>query len=67
MQDQYTYEILIGSYTLENWIGQEGRYFYIEPSARNRTRSFVIKIRQISEPSNDAPWGLFDFLQSFWD
>ncbi len=47
--------------------GLEGKYFYIEPSTRNRTRRFNIYIRSVAEPATDAPWGLFDFFRSWWD
>ncbi|MFA5007168.1 MAG: hypothetical protein WC509_06850 [Candidatus Izemoplasmatales bacterium] len=79
-QDQYLnalyeYEIEF-SYGLDDYIlydasgyvaGLEGKYFYIEPSTRNRTRRFNIYIRSVAVPETGAPWGLFDFFRSWWD
>ncbi|MFH0993813.1 MAG: hypothetical protein V1761_05650, partial [bacterium] len=75
LNDLYDYEIEF-SYTTADYLlfdasdyveGLEGKYFYIEPSTRNRTRRFNIYIRSVAEPATDAPWGLFDFFRSWWD
>ena len=65
----YTYDIEFGEYTLneaDDYIdGLQGRYFYIGPSTRNRSRRFNVYIRELEEVSTDRPWGLFDFFRSW--
>jgi len=75
LNDIYEYEIEF-SYGVYDYLlydasdyvdGLEGKYFYIEPSTRNRTRRFNIYVRVDATPATGAPWGLFDFFRSWWD
>jgi len=45
----------------------EGKYYYIGPSTKNRSRRFNVYIRDIGTVETDKPWGLFDFFRSWGD
>jgi hypothetical protein len=69
LNDIYTYEIEFSDYTLHDasdYVSYlKGKYFYIEYATKNRSRRFNIYIREVTNPSTDAPWGLFDFFKSW--
>ncbi|MDD3122699.1 MAG: hypothetical protein PHC62_04165 [Candidatus Izemoplasmatales bacterium] len=69
LNDIYTYEIQFLDYSLHNasdYVSYlKGKYFYIEYATKNRSRRFNIFIREVTNPSTDAPWGLFDFFKSW--
>ncbi len=71
LNDLYTYEIEFGDYYLNNasdYVSDlKGKYFYIEYATSNRTRRFNIYIREIDNPSSDIPYGLFDFIKSWFE
>jgi hypothetical protein len=70
LNQKYTYEIKYDEYSLNDASdyvdGLEGKYFYIGPSTKNRSRRFNVYIRSV-EASTDKPWGLFDFFRSWGD
>ena len=70
LNNLYTYEIEYGEYYLNdasNYISDlQGKYYYIEYATTNRTRRFNIYIREIDNPSTDVPYGLFDFIKSWF-
>ncbi len=70
LNDIYTYEIKYGDYYLndasDEVAGLSGKYFYIGGSVTMRTRFFSVYIRDVSSPSTDAPFGLFDFFKSWF-
>ncbi|MFA5466885.1 MAG: hypothetical protein WC251_03440, partial [Candidatus Izemoplasmatales bacterium] len=67
----YTFEIEYSEYTLNDAsdyvTGLEGKYYYIGPSTKNRSRRFNVYIRDIGTVETDKPWGLFDFFRSWGD
>ena len=71
LNDLYTYEIEFGDYYLNDasdYVSDlKGKYFYIEYATSNRTRRFNIYIREIDNPSSDIPYGLFDFIKSWFE
>jgi hypothetical protein len=69
--DLYEFEIIFNEYTLydaSDYIeGLKGKYFYIGPSTKNRSRRFNVYIRELDSVDTDKPWGLFDFFRSWGD
>ena len=66
----YTYSIKHDVYYLNSASsyvpGLVGKYYYIGHAEQNRTRRFNIYIRSVT-PSNNRPWGLYDFFRSWFD
>ncbi len=73
LNDLYGYTIVYDIYDLYdastyNTIpGLQGKYYYIEHAITNRTRRFNVYIWEITSPSTEAPWGLFDFFKSWFE